>query len=352
MHLLQSRGGTAPGAPTMVLQHREALIYTLGKAAALEQLVMCQYLYAAFSMKDREDEGLTEEQLAAVRRWRRELHPHRRAGDAPPGARAEPADRGRRGIRIRTAELPAAAARVSRPASRWRSCRSTRSSLRHFAFLERPEGLDMADQDAFAAVEKAAPLPRVDEDEIGAASAGLRDDRRRSTGRSRSASTGLPSGWASRRCSSGRRRRRRRQAHFRFAELVAVTDLASAHAAIDTIVEQGEGARGEWRDAHFGRLIAILDEYLDLRDADPRSSRRGRSSRRASASARTASPFRSSPTRSRPLRRPAQRGLRGDPPAAGALLRPHRRDRRSAGGPRRSGGRADARRRSSRSAGS
>jgi hypothetical protein len=48
-----------------------------------------------------------------------------------------------------------------------------------------------------------------------------------------------------------------------------VTDLASAHAAIDTIVEQGEGARGEWREAHFGRLVTVLDEYLDLRDADP-----------------------------------------------------------------------------------
>ena len=53
MQLLRSRGGTEPGAPTMVLQHREALTYTLGKAAALEQLVMCQYLYAAFAMKDR-----------------------------------------------------------------------------------------------------------------------------------------------------------------------------------------------------------------------------------------------------------------------------------------------------------
>ena len=57
MRLLAARGGTVPGAPTMVLQHREALVWTLGKAAALEQLVMCQYLYAAFSMKDREDDG-------------------------------------------------------------------------------------------------------------------------------------------------------------------------------------------------------------------------------------------------------------------------------------------------------
>ena len=55
---------------------------------------------------------------------------------------------------------------------------------------------------------------------------------------------------------------------FWFPELTPVTDLASAHAAIDTIVEQGEGARGEWRSAHFGRLVAVLEEFLDLRDQD------------------------------------------------------------------------------------
>src|SRR2546423_5245827 len=85
MHLLMTRGGVAVGEPGagepgaagagpsgigMVLQHREALVYTLSKAAALEHLVMLQYLYAAFSMKDRDDDGLAPEQLAAVRRWR------------------------------------------------------------------------------------------------------------------------------------------------------------------------------------------------------------------------------------------------------------------------------------------
>ena len=57
--------------------------------------------------------------------------------------------------------------------------------------------------------------------------------------------------------------------HFRWQELVAVTDLASARQAIETIVEQGEGARGEWRDAHFGRLLGVLDEYLAAKRADP-----------------------------------------------------------------------------------
>ena len=57
----------------MVLQHREALVYTLGKAAALEQLVMCQYLYAAFSLRTTPGPGLTPEQLEAVERWRKVL---------------------------------------------------------------------------------------------------------------------------------------------------------------------------------------------------------------------------------------------------------------------------------------
>jgi hypothetical protein len=33
-------------------------------------------------------------------------------------------------------------------------------------------------------------------------------------------------------------------------QLIAVTDLASALAAVEEIIEQGEGARGDWRTAH------------------------------------------------------------------------------------------------------
>ena len=267
MRLLAARGGTVPGAPTMVLQHREALVWTLGKAAALEQLVMCQYLYATCSMKDRDDEGLTPEQLEATRRWRREIINIAEqemlhlalvqnlltavgAGSAlerpnfPLPPHAYPA-----GIRMEL--LP-----------------FNEQSLRHFIYLERPEGLDMADQDALAAVEKAAPLPLATEDEIGprlqdfatigelyrAIEIGF-DHLAEKIGESR-LFLGPPGAQATSR-------------DFWFPELVPVTDLASAHAAIDTIVEQGEGARGEWRNAHFGRLVAVLDEFLDLRDQDP-----------------------------------------------------------------------------------
>ena len=56
--------------------------------------------------------------------------------------------------------------------------------------------------------------------------------------------------------------------HFGWPELIAVTDVASAQRAIDEILEQGEGPRGEWRDAHFGQFVAILDEFEQLREAN------------------------------------------------------------------------------------
>jgi hypothetical protein len=35
------------------------------------------------------------------------------------------------------------------------------------------------------------------------------------------------------------------------------------------IVEQGEGARGHRRNAHFGKFVALLEDYLATRAADP-----------------------------------------------------------------------------------
>jgi len=267
MQLLSARGGAATGAPTMVLQHREALIYTLGKAAQLEQLVMCQYLYAAFSMKDRDDDGLTEAQLEATRRWRRELIHiaeqemlHLALVQNLLTAVGASSSFGRPNFPLPPHAYPAGIRMELLPFSE--------QSVRHFIYLERPDGLDMSDQDALAAVEKAEPLPVATESEMGprlqdfatigelyrAIEVGL-DRLAERLGEAR-LFLGPPEAQAV-------------VGHFPFPSLVAVTDLASAHQAIDTIVEQGEGARGEWREAHFGRLIAVLDEFLDLRDADP-----------------------------------------------------------------------------------
>jgi len=267
MDVLRSRGVHEPGASTMLLQHREALVYTLGKAAQLEQLVMCQYLYAAFSMKDREDDGLAPEQLDAVRRWRRELmHIAEQemlhlalVQNLLAAVGAAPAF-GRPNFPLPAHAYPAGIQMALLPFSE--------TALRHFIYLERPEGLDVEDAEAFAALDKAAALPAAEEDEIGprlqefptigalyrAIELGL-DHLAAKLGEDR--------------LFVGPRTAQATPVEFRFEELRPVTDLASAHAALDVIVEQGEGARGDWRNAHFGRLVVVFDEFDDLRRADP-----------------------------------------------------------------------------------
>ena len=71
--VLATRGGRAEPEAPFVIEHREALIYMLCQAAELEHGIMCQYLFAAFSLKQRTDEGLTPEELEAVNRWRRTI---------------------------------------------------------------------------------------------------------------------------------------------------------------------------------------------------------------------------------------------------------------------------------------
>jgi hypothetical protein len=249
------------------LEHREALIYTLGKAAELEHLVMLQYLFAAFSLKQTEDEGLTAEALSSVKRWRKTLleigaqemlhlslvqNLLTAVGAAPRLARPNfpmPAYAYPAGVRIELVPFGEAA-------------------LRHFAFLERPDGMDVDDGEGFEAIAQAVPLPHDDGDGIvpqlqefdtigqlyRSIEAGLEH---------------LQDRLGAERLFVGPPKAQATEEHFHWSELVAVTDLATARQAIDTIVEQGEGARGEWRESHFGRLLGILDEYLELKKADP-----------------------------------------------------------------------------------
>jgi hypothetical protein len=266
-HVMTVRGEATHDRGRMVIAHREALIYTLGKAAELEHLVMCQYVYAALSLKESEKEDIGAEQLVAVKRWRHELleiaeqemlhlalvqnllasvgaAPRLARPNLPLPPRAYPA-----GVQIALMPL-------------------NEESLRHFAFLERPEGMDMQDAEGFAALRKATELPHAEEDEIGP----HMQDFDTIGNLYRSIEDGLTE--LARRMGEGGLfigpdRAQATPEHFRWDELVPVTDLASARRAIDTVVEQGEGARGDWHDAHFGRLIRMLDEFVAMRGDDP-----------------------------------------------------------------------------------
>src|SRR5688572_19907534 len=52
---------------------RAHLIHALYEAAELEHNLMCTYLYAAFSLKSGEEEGLSRIEAEAVARWRRTI---------------------------------------------------------------------------------------------------------------------------------------------------------------------------------------------------------------------------------------------------------------------------------------
>jgi CDGSH-type Zn-finger protein/truncated hemoglobin YjbI len=263
--VIATRGGTAAPEAPFVIEHREALIYMLCEAAELEHGIMCQYLFAAFSLKQATAEGLTEEQLAAANRWRKQvlhvatqemLHlalvqnlltaiggpPHLIRPNLP-----QPADHYPAGVQL--ALLPFG-----------------ERALRHFMYLERPEGMDLRDADGLAAVGRAEPL--MSEGDIvprGQDFATVGHLYRSIEAGFAHLTEKFGEDWLF----VGPPRAQASPEHFRWPELVTVTDLASAQRAIDTILEQGEGPRGHWRNAHFGQFVEILDEYQQMLEANP-----------------------------------------------------------------------------------
>jgi Ferritin-like len=56
---------------------------------------------------------------------------------------------------------------------------------------------------------------------------------------------------------------------FGWPDLGPITGLEGANRALERIVEQGEGATGDWATAHYGRFLQVLGEYLAMREEDP-----------------------------------------------------------------------------------
>ena len=264
--VLATRGGRADPEAPFVIEHREALIYMLCQAAELEHGIMCQYLFAGYSLKQNADEGITPEELEAVTRWRRTiahvateemLHlalvqnvlsaigaaPHLTRPNLPAPARHYPA-----GVNLTLVPF-------GEPA------------LQHFMFLERPEGMAYEGAEGIdAPVHDAVPLPAEgdivpqlqDFATIGHLYRSIEQGLAR-----------LADKFGERHLFVGPPRAQATSADFRWPELVAVTDLASAQRALDTILEQGEGARGRWETAHFGQFVRILEEYRAMLAANP-----------------------------------------------------------------------------------
>jgi CDGSH-type Zn-finger protein/truncated hemoglobin YjbI len=263
--VIATRSGKAAPETEFVIEHREALIYALCQAAELEHGIMCQYLFAAFSLKQSTAEGLTDAELAAALRWRKQIS-HVAAqemlhlalvhnllsaiGAAPHLARPN--------LPVPANHYPAGVQLVLLPFGE--------QALRHFMFLERPEGMDLADAEGLAAVGQAAPV--ISERDIvpqGQDFATVGHLYRSIEAGFEHLAATHGEDWLF----VGPPRAQATAGNFRWPELVCVTDLASARRAIEEILEQGEGPRGEWRAAHFGQFVNILDEYQQLSAANP-----------------------------------------------------------------------------------
>jgi hypothetical protein len=139
-------------------------------------------------------------------------------------------------------------------------------ALKHFLFLERPEGMERHDAEGFvptapsrAPLSESEAMPRGQEFlTVGHLYRGIEEGLTRLTHElgERALFVGSPRAQAT-------------PEMFQWPQVVAVTDLDSALRAVGEIIEQGEGARGHWEDAHYGRFLGIWDEYHSLRDADP-----------------------------------------------------------------------------------
>src|ERR1700745_2608 len=57
--------------PKIVIGHREHLWILLSEALQLEHMIMCQYLFAQFSLKDGARDGLTADQADVCSSWRK-----------------------------------------------------------------------------------------------------------------------------------------------------------------------------------------------------------------------------------------------------------------------------------------
>jgi hypothetical protein len=264
-------GGAArqinPGSaqePEVITGSREQLLHLLADAAEIEHTLMCSYLYAAFSLKCRGEGNLNEEQEDAVERWRKAImnvaveemghllivanltlavggRPHFDRPNFPVSAGYFPA-----GIVVRLSGF-------------------SKDTLDHFIFLERPQGVGGQDAEPY----REAPCSRSQAYEglmpalQDYATVGHLYEAIRRNIQSLAAVLGEQGLFL-----SGVRGQLGSD-DVDMEGVGAIGDVASAMAAIDLIVEQGEGSPADREDSHYRSFIAIREEFQAMREAEP-----------------------------------------------------------------------------------
>lgn len=261
---------TAKLPPTMseappTLPSREQLIHSLYEAAELEHNLMCTYLYAAFSLRQGEAEGLTPEEAPIVDRWRKELiavaieeMSHLTAVWNITAALGGTPRFGRGNFPLDPGYLPAGIVVKLAPLNQ--------ATLQHFVYLERPDGSDEEEGEGFMPdfmfvrpphPLRLMPMP-LEYRTVGAFYAAL--------GRDLSAFV-AHHGEAS--AFSGDPRLQLSAAEVSLAGARPVICSKTALFAFATIVEQGEGAPRESLRSHFQRFAHIRSEFDAIAKKNP-----------------------------------------------------------------------------------
>jgi CDGSH-type Zn-finger protein/uncharacterized Fe-S cluster protein YjdI len=244
----------------MLIQNRDELIYLLTEAAEVEHSLMCTYLYARWSLKDRSEEGLSADELARVDRWRSAISaialdemthltlvnnlllaigaaPHFHRPNFPIAPGYFPAQ-----LSIRLAPFDAA-------------------TLDHFVFVERPENSLDTDSAPYAPqviYQRSLDAPQLMPQAQDYATVG---ELYRSI-RSGLAQLADRLGERDLFCGSARAQLGPDLAPLPGNRLI--TDLTSAYAALDTIVAQGEGSSDDTEHSHYRRFLSIRDEFREM----------------------------------------------------------------------------------------
>ncbi|MFT3699786.1 MAG: ferritin-like domain-containing protein [Kofleriaceae bacterium] len=245
---------------------REQLVHGLYEAAELEHNLMCTYLYAAFSLRQGTNEGLSEAEAAATARWRKTIIDvavdemgHLAAVWNITSALGAAPRFGRLNFPLDPGVLPASIVVKLAPFGD--------AVIQHFIHLERPNDSEEPEGPGFTqefmfrrgnpAQDRLVPMA-MDYDTVGVFYATLEE-------RLRTFAATLGDDGAF--CGDPELQLGPTEVDLNGAKPVIC--VKTALKALDAIVTQGEGAPGHSEDSHFSKFTAVRAEYEALKKANP-----------------------------------------------------------------------------------
>jgi hypothetical protein len=240
---------------------REDLAFVLSEASALEHMIMCEYLFAAFSLKRDKSEGLSAEEMEKVRKWEgvimtvaiQEMTHLALVNNMLVSIGSSPY--------FQHLNFPQPS-RYFSPNIRLALVPFGEQALRHFLYLERPEGMSIEGVPGFEVLGDLNPEELkggiVPKQQYFSTVGNLYRGIEKGFG-------DLVEKYGEEGVFIGAEHTQASEELFGLSSLFGVKDLESARKAVDGIVEMGEGARGDWTNAHFGMFLGIFKEFMEMK---------------------------------------------------------------------------------------